>query len=350
VNGTIKYVCDCDTAFNIELAPRDCSTCRRLVDNLGNTLQQCTCALPFPEQAFEDQLCTCNRTSNVATKATSLSCSCPKPSSTRVVSFAEDKCKCLNNYNATTKKDFLDCSCRNTEICTDPKSRIPVPPKAVAAPCATSYPCVCSAIRQTQNVTGNATNATNNLQCTCSNPSTALQTVVPSLPVSQCSCQIRINSNSSTWQQECSCCISDEIVRTQLIPPVQCSTGSNKQSCACRNQTVAAAGGRPASFQQVCNCTNPSSQVVAPSLVFNNEGCDCENTATGNKACTCCVAPEVQAAQLQPKCDSTLDSCRCFSDASGRLTCDCDSKKFNYTFSAVTPVVKDCFCAPPAIN
>lgn len=137
-------------------------------------------------QAQEDQLCTCDRVTNAATRNTSLSCVCPRPSSA-VVSFAEDRCKCLNNYNSATRRAFLDCTCRDTDICTEPASRIPAPRRAAPAPCSIAYPCNCSATRSPQNVTGNAT-VPSNLQCTCTNPSTQMSTVVPALPSSNCSC------------------------------------------------------------------------------------------------------------------------------------------------------------------
>lgn len=108
---------------------------------------------------------------------------------------------------------------------------------------------------------------------------------------------------------------------------------------------------RVTSFQQVCNCTNPTSSVSAPNLVFNNNGCDCENTAIGNKSCTCCVGLNVQAAQLQPRCDSRLDSCNCtVNSTTGRHLCNCDSRKFNFTYNSVSPAARDCYCAPLAAN
>jgi hypothetical protein len=45
VSGAIKYVCDCETAVNIDLSPRDCASCTRVADALGNTLQACSCPL-----------------------------------------------------------------------------------------------------------------------------------------------------------------------------------------------------------------------------------------------------------------------------------------------------------------
>ena len=119
---------------------------------------------------------------NAASRNTTLSCVCPKPSP-RVVSFTEDRCKCLNNYNATTKKAYLECSCRNTEICTEPVSRLPAIPKPARAPCSITYPCDCNPTRQqSQNVTGNNTRNSSaaSYQCLCTNPSNQMFTVVPS--------------------------------------------------------------------------------------------------------------------------------------------------------------------------
>lgn len=145
-----------------------CSSCRILRDPLGNILRQCTCSLPSPSQAFEDQSCQCQRITDLVTSASSLNCTCAKPVPARFVSLSEESCKCVTSFNSATRNTFLDCVCRNAPICQDPLSLLPVPPRPVPAPCRINYPCECAAL----NVTANSTS---NLQCNCTNPSTGIR-------------------------------------------------------------------------------------------------------------------------------------------------------------------------------
>ena len=166
------------------------------------------------------------------------------------------------------------------------------------------------------------------------NPSTGVRIQTP-LSTNQCGCQIRI-TNSSAWTQDCKCCLADEVVRTQTIPPVICSADQQKQDCQCFN-----ASSRLTPFKNICNCTNPQSQVVVNNL--DTPVCDCNNISLGSKPCRCCVGQQSLSIQLQPKCASvngvsTVESCQCSSaNSNGTQVCNCNSRRINnFTFPSLS--------------
>ena len=212
--------------------------------------------------------------------STYLNCSnCGTATSAKNVSFAPSQCNCVNAFDAIANRTYLSCVCRNVTQCPDLSSfQAPAPAKVYSAPCQTSYPCSCSAT--------NATNNSSTVACSCANPSTNMSANI-TLNTSACSSfNIWLNSAGSKWYQNGQCCLNDNFVRANLIPPVTCSDSSMiKEKCQCNNSTVSSN-----STVLTCNCSHPTTSVVSSNLSFGNQQCDCPNINLGSKSCACCVS------------------------------------------------------------
>lgn len=251
----------------------------------------------------------------------------------QTVSLLNSQCSCVTSYNQFNNS-YLDCVCKGVPQCLPPQTLMQSPPVATQAPCSTAYPCSCA-----QTSAG--------LNCNCTNPSTGLTASTTNV-ASQCSCSNTITSNS-TWSQSCSCCLANDFVRNQLIPPVTCQ-GFNplKETCSCTNATISNSS---SSAQLICNCIHPTSYVAATGLVLPAQGqCDCPTVTLGTQACNCCVPYNVQVQQMTPVCanNSQLESCSCSTNYTS-LNCNCNSTRPNLgglLFQNINTNTSSCYCTP----
>lgn len=72
-NSTI-FVCDCASMKNMTVAVPSTCQCKTLRDSLNNTVSSCSCPVPYAVQYFQDDECACQRSTNVATNSSTLSC------------------------------------------------------------------------------------------------------------------------------------------------------------------------------------------------------------------------------------------------------------------------------------
>ena len=197
--------------------------------------------------------------------------------------------------------------------------------------CGYAYPCNCSA-------TKNGT-----LSCQCNNPQSGLSTFASAAP-SDCQCSNVITGNK-TWTQSCRCCLPETLVRSNLISPVTCDSGSIKENCVCNNQTLS---NTTNATSLTCSCAFPTgNQVVAQNLKFPSQGqCDCDNITLGTKNCKCCVSAAVQVQQQQPICpaNQTIQGCQCTGNSTSQQ-CNCLSSRTGFLYTNMTTVApSSCFC------
>jgi hypothetical protein len=165
---------------------------------------------------------------------------------------------------------------------------------------------------------------------------------------SQCSCNLKITS-SSTWTQDCQCCLADDQVRASLIPAVTCS-GFNpmKEQCSCTNATLS---NTTNATRLTCNCMNSVSNALSTGLSFPNSGqCDCADILIGTKTCNCCIPYDVQVHQMTPTCtaNSSLEACMCSGNTTSK-SCACSSQRANLgglTFASIPTNASSCYCTP----